>query len=238
MYEISSLGRVRTARNIYYRNSATMRTPAHKVLRSFQNHLGRWLFPFRVPSRKFQRHFAIHRLVALAFIPNPSNLPDINHKDGNPSNNNASNLEWVTHRQNMAHAAAMGLVAKGARNGNAKLTAAKVKRILRDALTMTHDAVAIRYGLGRITVSNIVRGKHWKHVARPANYDQQRQHARRAKRRNGVTVKECKWTPELVHELRATYQGKRGERKAWAERVGVSPASVACVIARKTFVDW
>lgn len=54
----------------------------------------------------------VHRLVAGAFIKNPDNLPYVNHKDGNPSNNHATNLEWVTHGQNVQHAYDSGL------NGN------------------------------------------------------------------------------------------------------------------------
>lgn len=47
------------------------------------------------------RLWLVHRLVAEAFIPNPNNLPYINHKDENPSNNNVDNLEWCTHLYNM-----------------------------------------------------------------------------------------------------------------------------------------
>ena len=42
----------------------------------------------------------IHRLVASAFIPNPLNLSDVNHRDENPSNNHVSNLEWMSHKEN------------------------------------------------------------------------------------------------------------------------------------------
>lgn len=52
-----------------------------------------------------KRLSTIHRLIALAFVPNPHGKPQVNHIDGNQSNNCADNLEWVTHAENMRHAA-------------------------------------------------------------------------------------------------------------------------------------
>jgi len=52
----------------------------------------------------------VHRLVAQAYIPNPENKPQINHKDGNPLNNNIDNLEWVTQSENMRHAQESGML--------------------------------------------------------------------------------------------------------------------------------
>lgn len=58
--------------------------------------------------------FCVHKLVAMTYIPNPNNLPVVDHLDGNKKNNHISNLEWCTQKENVMRALANGLREKSA----------------------------------------------------------------------------------------------------------------------------
>ena len=76
-----------------------------------------------------QKNFYIHRLVAQAFIPNPDNLPCVNHKDENKTNNNVENLEWCTHEYNVNYGTGIERSAKAKINGKRSKT---VLQLLKD----------------------------------------------------------------------------------------------------------
>lgn len=73
-----------------------------KTKRHNINHDGYPVISLRLPNGQW-RCPAVHRLVALAFVPNPHNLPEVNHKDYNRMNPDASNLEWITHADNVRY---------------------------------------------------------------------------------------------------------------------------------------
>lgn len=80
-----------------------------KILKPQINKMGKGYFTVGLCKRGKQKNELIHRLVAKAFIPNPKNLPMVNHKDGNTKNNKKNNLEWCTCQENIQHAYRTGL---------------------------------------------------------------------------------------------------------------------------------
>ena len=107
-----------------------------------------------------KRHLCfVHRLVALNFIPNPDNLPEINHKDENKKNNNIDNLEWCDRKYNVNYGTCIERVAKANTNGK------KSKKVLQ--LSLTGELIrewpsmmeAHRNGFTFSAISRCCRGK-------------------------------------------------------------------------------
>lgn len=113
--------------------------------------------------RGITKSLLINRIVAIRFLPNPLNLPQVNHKDGNKENNALLNLEWSSGSDNEKHAHRTGLKSgRGSANSNAKLTASEVQAIRASGRAILE--LAEEYGVGRSTIANILRGKTWTHV--------------------------------------------------------------------------
>lgn len=85
-YEISNYGKIRNAKTL-------------QILKTQISNSGYLRVCLRTRKGK-KRQFSIHRLVAQYFVPNPMHKPEVNHKDENRLNNLASNLEWVTQKEN------------------------------------------------------------------------------------------------------------------------------------------
>lgn len=93
---------------IYQASSNGYITNGRKTLKTYKINSG--YLCLKLCDAKGVRHSALlHRLIAKAFIPNPTDLPQVNHIDGNKENNSLANLEWVTCSENRDHAAKTGL---------------------------------------------------------------------------------------------------------------------------------
>lgn len=103
----------------------------------------------------------VHRLVAIAFIPNPYNFPHVNHIDGDKTNNSVENLEWITPKENIAHAISTGLLKRGANSKCAKLTWEEVRHI-RNNTKLTRQELALLYEVNVTTIVNVIKYKTYK----------------------------------------------------------------------------
>lgn len=116
---------------------------------------------------KSKKHrFLCHRLVAIAFIHNPDNKPQVNHKSGIKHNNSKINLEWNTMSENIIHSFKNGFhnSEKGEKRNNSKLTEKDVLEIRNIGRTKTLNLIAKDYGVSFQLISNIINRKCWRHI--------------------------------------------------------------------------
>jgi hypothetical protein len=152
-YQVSNWGRIKSLKRKY--NGCLIMKPY-----TFKNK-----YPTLPLSKngKSKSH-AIHRIVALHFVPNIKNKPEINHKDCNKTNNYANNLEWCTRKENKAHARKHKMVACGETSGNSKLTNQDVREIRTLKGILAYRKIARLYGVTYTTIFNIINKITWNHV--------------------------------------------------------------------------
>ncbi len=110
----------------------------------------------------------VHRIVAIHFVPNPENKPQVNHKNGIRWDNSEENLEWNTKVENERHAWAVlkRQSTKGEKHGKAKLKETDIpviRKLLVEGVSMY--MVAKRYSVAHATIWHIAKGRAWRHVA-------------------------------------------------------------------------
>jgi len=118
---------------------------------------------FNLTWRGVTKSVLVNRVVAIRFLPNPDNLPQVNHIDGNKENNALGNLEWSSGSDNELHAHRTGLKSgRGSANSNAKLTSSIVEEIR--ASDEDFQVLADRYSVSRSTIHNVKKGITWRHL--------------------------------------------------------------------------
>ncbi len=159
LYEVSNYGRVRSLDHY----DCLGRLQRGRVLKPQRDgkglylHIGLWKDGKSKPRN-------IHRLVAEAFIPNPNNLPEVNHKDENKLNNSVSNLEWCDHKYNNNYGSKVNYY-KGSKNPQAKLTTEQIIDIRKQYVpySKTHGLKSLseKYGISQSHLSHIINGSRW-----------------------------------------------------------------------------
>jgi hypothetical protein len=134
---------------------------------------GKWYMSVVLGNKKtgLRKGYKIHRLVAEAFIPNPKNLKEVNHKNGIKTDNRIENLEWCTRKQNLAHGYKISPLSKrntqrGEKSWCHKLTSKQVEDI---KVSLMNDVISMRklakiYGVSSPTIQGINHGLYWAHI--------------------------------------------------------------------------
>ena len=157
LYAVSNLG------NIFSHKRGSLLNPRPRIEKRYRI--------VQLHKNGMTKNYRVARLVAMAFIPNPKNLPEVNHKNGISYEDRVENLEWCTHRENIIHSIRTGLriSAFGEKIGIAVLTDKKVKRARTEYRKGKNVAeLGRKYGVDRKTMRSVVLGKTWKHLLPPS----------------------------------------------------------------------
>lgn len=163
-YQVSNFGRVRGLARFEKHSRGGDRKVRGRMRKLSLDRKGYFHTSLAICSK--YKNIRVHREVATAFIPNPDNLPEVNHKDFNPKNNKVENLEWTTHAGNMRYSRINGRFSqnfpKGVEHSRAKLTEAAVLHIRKRE--MSFGKYAKLYGVAHTTVVYACYGKNWAHL--------------------------------------------------------------------------
>ena len=151
-YEVSNLGRIRSLERIVECSDGRKRKIKDRTLKGSSYSGG--YSGVTLHKDGCAKFVNIHRIVAEAFVPNPLEKEEVNHKDENPGNNHASNLEWVTHKENINY----GTRTERAREATTKLQGKAVQQLSKDGkLVAEYESISIAYRATGAFISNIVK---------------------------------------------------------------------------------
>lgn len=159
-YVVSSDGRLKFVGGLQYRDGSTpwLRPPA--IVATVFDKDGYLKVRMLRDGHRHKR--SLHRIVAVAFIPNPLDHDQVNHIDGDKKNNAVSNLEWCNCKENHAHRRHVLKKNIGSEHGVAKLLETDILEIRASA--ESSNVLGKRYGVSGANIRYIRRGVTWKHV--------------------------------------------------------------------------
>lgn len=160
LYQVSNLGRVKSKNRNWKNND--------KIIRQGKDRDG--YLQIVLYKNKIGKMFKVHRIVALAFILNPENKPQVNHINGIKDDNRVENLEWCTSKENMTHAWKINLSnsvhCQGEKCHLSKLTEDDIYVIkgLLEHTSLSQTKIAEIFDVKQNTISRIKLNKRWKHL--------------------------------------------------------------------------
>jgi len=153
VYSASDLGRIM--------RMGTNKTRKPKIRCQSINHKG--YLECSLHKDGIRKKHMSHRLVAMSFIPNPENKPEVNHKKGVKKDNRPTELEWVTAKENSQHSIETGLQnCKGENSSKAKITNEQARDI-KFSKSSTKEMMS-KYKVSNATIYKIRNNKVWKHI--------------------------------------------------------------------------
>ena len=161
LYQVSNLSRVRSLERWEMLKNGYSRSRKGRILKTHIDKYGyERVMLYKDGKQKLKQ---VHRLVAEAFIPNPDNLPCVNHKDENPLNNVVSNLEWCTYKYNINYGTAIERRSEKMTNG--KLSKKVFQYDLEGNFIREWESVheAGRNGFNQAHIIDCCKGKYKQH---------------------------------------------------------------------------
>jgi len=164
-YEISNFGRVKSLDRIIKsknQHGECFTKIKQKILSPGINNHG--YCNVVLQNNGYKKTLTIHQLVAIAFIPNPENKPQVNHIDGDKTNNNDWNLEWSTNSENQLHS--YNVLKTKPSNGNRKLLDSEISEIrnLYNTNKCTRKELQEKYSMSKSTIHSIVNNISWANI--------------------------------------------------------------------------
>ena len=167
-YKVSNTGKVKSIKRNVKSKNGSMRTIRERILKQRTNNNG-YQQVFLYNNCKIPKCLYVHRLVADAFIDNSNNLPQVNHKDEDKTNNCVSNLEWCTQEYNNNYGTHYKKVSKSNTN-NIKIS--KLVRCIETGFVYpSASEIQRQLGYSKVYIRKCCNGKydkaygfHWKYV--------------------------------------------------------------------------
>lgn len=156
-YAVSTFGRVAALSFLYYQG----KYPCYRKQRIKHQSIHAGYYSTNIIKGEQNRLYRVHRLVAETFIPNPNNLPCVNHKDENKKNNHVENLEWCTYQYNVRYGEQYKVRASKSRQ-ELKYRKPIVQLALDGSFVAEHRSVyyaALATGIEKSSIKQCLKGK-------------------------------------------------------------------------------